>query len=312
MTCEYIYRFCQAWANSSAEDFNPEQERRTLDLLISHGYSLQTYYGRQTGLHGFFSGQRNSFSRVLERRNLLTYLISRGTDPCAADSCGRTPSYLAYGARCKPCYMSRSSLMGDLWDTVLDICGYDISRFRHNYPRKASYKNGYSREIFEELWRGREERCPYWDDEPWPDSSNEEAEFAFESTIGQGLCISCLYCSITGFGKGPCVNCGICLLVFQYSCNEKFDPDHQHDLCCPRSRVGYFEVCAKCGHFYFRPKSCSDLDSDDGESNDDDTSSSSDEFEEEQLPSDPAETRYWGCNCEEIMSEDDSDGGVSL
>lgn len=44
----------------------------------------------------------------------------------------------------------------------------------------------------------------------------------------------------------------------------------------------------------------------------DDTSSSSDEFKEEQLLSDSAKTGYWGCDCEETISEDESDGGVSL
>ncbi|KAF5969095.1 hypothetical protein FCOIX_11063 [Fusarium coicis] len=172
---DLMINFCHAWPESSAEDFNPRQERQTLDLLISHGYNLPTFEWKQTGLHGFFSSQRKSFSRVTERRDLLTYLISRGADPCAADNWGETPSYLAYGSMCGPCSMSQSSLMGDLWDTVLDICGYDISTFRRNYPRKASYQNGYSREMFEELWRGREERCPYWSDEPWPEFSNEEA-----------------------------------------------------------------------------------------------------------------------------------------
>ncbi|KAF5533826.1 hypothetical protein FMEXI_11620 [Fusarium mexicanum] len=242
-----IYGFCRAWADPSAEDFNSEQERQTLDLLISRGYSLQTMHGRFSGLHGFFLTSRKSFSKVLQRRDLLTYLVSRGADPYKADFMGRTPSYLAYGSMCKPCSMSRSSLMGDLYDTVLDICGFDISKFRCNYPRKASYKDCYSREVFEELWRGREERCPYWNDEPWPEFSNEEAESTFESILGRGL-----------------------------------------------------------------PKSCSDLESDDEESDYDNTSSSGDEPEDEQSPSDPAATWNRGYDFEEIISEDESVGGVSL
>ncbi|KAF5640084.1 uncharacterized protein FTJAE_4631 [Fusarium tjaetaba] len=111
----------EAWLETPG-GFNSEKERQTLDLLISHGYSLQTYYGRQSGLHGFFSSKKKSFSRVLERRNLLIYLISKGTDPCTADIEGKTASDLAYGSMCKPCSMTQSSLMGDLWDTVLDIC----------------------------------------------------------------------------------------------------------------------------------------------------------------------------------------------
>ncbi|KAF5573888.1 hypothetical protein FPANT_12072 [Fusarium pseudoanthophilum] len=183
-----MVNLCHGWSRSSAEDFNPRQERQTLDLLISHGYNLRTCESKHIGLYGFFSSPRKSFSRVAERRDLLNYLISRGIDPCTAKIVGQTPSYSAYGSMCKPCSMSQSSLMGDLWDTVLDICGYDISAFRCNYPRRASYKNGYSRGTFEELWRGREERCPYWNDEPWPEFSNEEAESTFESTLRQTLC----------------------------------------------------------------------------------------------------------------------------
>lgn len=303
-----IYFFCHAWAESSAVDFNPEQERQTLDLLIDHGYSLLAFYGWESGLQGFFSSRKELFSRVLERRDLFIYLISRGTDPCTADTKGKTPSYIAYGSMCKPCSMSQSSLIGDLWDTVLDICGYDISRFRHNYPRKASYKNGYSREIFEELWRGREERCPYWNDKPWPEFSNQEVEFTFESRLAQGLCDSCWLCF---YRRDLCDNCGICLLVFQYSCTEKSDLDHKHSFLCPRSRVGYFERFENDG-YSFRLKSCSDLESDDGKSDYNDTSSSGDKLEDEQSPSDQAVTRHREYDAEEIISEDESVGGVLL
>ncbi|KAF5637789.1 hypothetical protein F52700_4491 [Fusarium sp. NRRL 52700] len=308
---ELIYSFCHAWAESLEEGINPKQERQTLDLLISHGYSLQTLNGGQNGLHGFFSNKTKSFSRVLERRDLLTYLISRGTNPCAADFMGRTPSYLAYGSMCKPCSMSQSSLMGDLWDTVLDICGYNISWFRRNYPRKASYKNGYTRAIFEDLWRGREERCPYWNDEPWPEFSNEEVESAFELTLGQGLCTNCSLC-FSDFQNRPCGDCGICLLVFQYSCTKKFEVDHEHNTRCPRARVGYFERFENDGQYSFRPKHYSNMDSDDEESDYDNTSSSSGEFEDEQSLSDQTATTGWGHNFEEIISEDESLGGVSL
>ncbi|EWG54109.1 hypothetical protein FVEG_12403 [Fusarium verticillioides 7600] len=308
---DLMFNFCRTWPESSAEDFNPGQERQTLDLLISRGYNLPTFEWKQTGLHGFFSSQRKSFSRVTERRDLLTYLISRGADPCTADNWGETPSYLAYGSMCGPCSMSQSSLMGDLWDTVLDICGYDISIFRRNCPRKASYKNGYSREMFEELWLGREERCPYWSDEPWPEFSNEEAVSTFESPLVRGLCTNCRFCFSDYYG-GPCYNCGICLLVFQYSCAEKSDPDHEHNSSCPRSRVGYFERSENDGQCIFKPKRSSNCDSDNDELDDDNILSSSDEFEDEQSLSDLPVTNHWSYGSEEIISEDESDGGVSL
>ncbi|CVK85714.1 uncharacterized protein FMAN_06730 [Fusarium mangiferae] len=208
--------------------------------------------------------------------------------------------------------MTQSSLMGDLWDTVLDICGYDISKFRRDYPRKASYKNGYSREIFEELWRGREDRCPYWNDDPWPEFSHEAAEFTFESKLGQRLCARCRHCFDDGYGNDPCDNCGICLLVFQYSCTEELDVDHIHDRHCSRSRVGYFERSETTGYYEFRARSCSGLDSDGEESDYDNISSSRDEFENAQLPPAQAVTTHQSNDDEEIISEDESVGGVSL
>ncbi|KAF5687093.1 hypothetical protein FCIRC_2481 [Fusarium circinatum] len=285
-----IASLCNAWPKTSAEDLNPEQERQIVDLMISQGYSLNLDMGRQSGLHGFFVNKPKSFSRVLERRDLLTYLISRGADPCRADLWGKTPSDFVYG---------------DIY-----ISGYDISRFRCNYPRRARYKNGYSREIFEELWRGREERCPYWNNEPWPEFSNEEAESAFEATLGQSLCTQCWLCFDDDYRS--CDRCGICLLVFQYSCTEKLNPDHEHDSHCPRSRVGYFERSENDGQYHFRPKSCSGLDSDDEVSDYDNTSSSSDEFEDEHLPPDQAVTIHQGYDSEEIISDNESVGGVSL
>lgn len=59
------------------------------------------------------------------------------------------------------------SYSGDLWDVALDTCGYSISNFRKGSPRKAFYTAKYSRRDFEKLWEGREDRCPYWDDEEW-------------------------------------------------------------------------------------------------------------------------------------------------
>ncbi|CZR37767.1 uncharacterized protein FPRO_07042 [Fusarium proliferatum ET1] len=200
--------------------------------------------------------------------------------------------------------------MGDLWDSVLDICGYDVSKFRRNYPRKASYKNGYSREIFEELWRGSEDRCPYWNDDPWPEFSHEAAEFTFKSKLGQGLCLRCWSCLYKD--DWTCYNCGICLLVFQYSCVEELDVDHIHDQHCSRSRVGYFERSETTGYYEFRARSCSGLDSDGEESDYDNISSSRDEFENAQLPPAQAVTAHRSYGDEEIISEDESVGGVSL
>lgn len=62
---------------------------------------------------------------------------------------------------------------GDLWDFMLDTCGYEIMEFRKSHPRKAQYVGIYTRQDFELLWEGREHRCPYWDDKIWPEIEHE-------------------------------------------------------------------------------------------------------------------------------------------
>ncbi|KAM0562977.1 hypothetical protein ACHAPJ_001820 [Fusarium lateritium] len=65
---------------------------------------------------------------------------------------------------------------GDVWDAALHICGYDIAQFRSYRRRRPRYVQGYTREDFEELWMGREDQCPYWDDKPWPPLKPGEKE----------------------------------------------------------------------------------------------------------------------------------------
>ncbi|KAI1410600.1 ankyrin [Hypoxylon sp. FL1857] len=114
----------------------------------------------------------------------LEMLIERGADPQACDSNGDSVSDYAYDA-------GRASLMGscvgDLWDSVLQSSGREISEFRtQDCPRIAIYNSRYSRNDFEFLWKGREHLCPYWDDSPWPrrgeDSTNlNKAEVVSDS-----------------------------------------------------------------------------------------------------------------------------------
>lgn len=287
---------------------NPEQERETLDLFIGRGYKPERSDPR-SGLRGFLGSWKKSFSKVLERRDLLIYLISTGEDPCDDNLPGPTLSYTAYGGMCKPCSLSQSSLVGDLWDSLLDIHGYDFSRFRQDYRRIATYKNGYTREIFEQLWSGREERCPYWDDEPWPKFLNKKAQLEFELKLDLGLCTYCKHCLDQ---TCPCHGCGVCLLVFLYLCHETSDPDHEHDRRCPRVRVGYLEECENCGRFEFRPKVDSDSVSDDRMTDHLDISKSSIVSGHRQSPSHKRVTECCYCRFEEISSDDESVGGAEL
>lgn len=98
----------------------------------------------------------------------LKFLIEKGVHVRAINSSGKTVSDYAYSP---PLDYRRDfgSCSGDVWDSALHSCGYDIAEFRtEGHTRKAHYTNRYKREDFERLWQGREHFCPYWDDSPWP------------------------------------------------------------------------------------------------------------------------------------------------
>lgn len=91
---------------------------------------------------------------------------------CGMDTCCASPLSMRE---------SLGSYREDLWDSCLSLRGYksqEIATIRRKRLRRAAYTEAYTREIFESLWKGREDLCPYWDDEPWPQlpagSSDEE------------------------------------------------------------------------------------------------------------------------------------------
>ncbi|KAH9892328.1 hypothetical protein F4778DRAFT_784689 [Xylariomycetidae sp. FL2044] len=114
----------------------------------------------------------------------LVYLVEQGADVHARDRRGYTPSDYAYAHSTHP---SAGSVAGDIWDAALARCGSDVSQFRKGYPRKARYSRGYyTREHFEKMWKGYEERCPYWDDEDYyapGDEARREDEEEHEGSI---------------------------------------------------------------------------------------------------------------------------------
>lgn len=113
---------------------------------------------------------------VIREQELLCFLLQHGADPYATIDGTTTVSRIVYGSLCNEWPCGHGSYHGDLWDSALHICGYDISKFRAGHPRRANYSVDtnvrfsarYSRAQFELLWQGREAQCPYWDDQPWP------------------------------------------------------------------------------------------------------------------------------------------------
>ncbi len=94
-------------------------------------------------------------------RDGLLFLLERGADAYAKTFKGVSVSEIAYTSRFE---LYLGSYIGDLWDSVLALSGYEVVDFRRGFPRKGIYKHHYTREIFEQLWSGNENLCPYYDD----------------------------------------------------------------------------------------------------------------------------------------------------
>ncbi|KAK3695846.1 hypothetical protein B0T22DRAFT_438783 [Podospora appendiculata] len=103
-------------------------------------------------------GWERSWRERLDDPEVPELLVRNGVDIDARDHNGSSPSDIAYAN------VKRMSYAGDLWDSVLATCGYDVKQFRAAHPRKAHYIEGYKRGHFEHLWDGIEHLCPYYGD----------------------------------------------------------------------------------------------------------------------------------------------------
>ncbi|CAF3541791.1 unnamed protein product [Fusarium graminearum] len=108
----------------------------------------------------------------------LVLLLEHGADPFAKDNEGTSISEVAYNR-----LGLRDEILGsygDVWDAALHVSGWDIRQFRTIRRREPRYDEFYTRADFEQLWRGREDECPYWDDIPWPPLGGEEGDSDFD------------------------------------------------------------------------------------------------------------------------------------
>ncbi|KAM5359081.1 hypothetical protein ACJZ2D_014761 [Fusarium nematophilum] len=128
-------------------------------------------------------GDKDTFLREFYA---IKFLLDNGADPFATDNDGRSVAQVAYTTKGQHHGDRRfgiGSYGGDLWDSVVQSCGYDISKFRTaQHRRRAKYTQCYSRQKFEWLWSGRESQCPYWDDEPWPPRDPGETDSEDDET----------------------------------------------------------------------------------------------------------------------------------
>ncbi|KAI3324204.1 hypothetical protein HD806DRAFT_494427 [Xylariaceae sp. AK1471] len=138
-------------------------ERGAFSQLFDIGLSIHDRDDEdRTCLHIALENASPRPPRFVQDLEAIKYLVEEGADPYATDYNRRTVSdaaYTAFSSSDEP-----TSYPGDLWDSVLQSCGYEIEQFRLGYPRVSRYTKYYRRQDFEELWRGREDCCPYWND----------------------------------------------------------------------------------------------------------------------------------------------------
>jgi len=177
--------------------FDPQLFIRRLSLLLSNGSQVNDTDAQGFDcLHVFFS--RPVQPSKVAMRDPLVWIINKGADIYGTDSLGRTVSQLAYSETCRSKAIKLGSYLGDLWDVVLDMCGYSISQFRKGFPRRAAYTKRYSRADFENLWGGHKDRCPYWDDVEWhsPDDDRDDDNHG----VQRGTICVCLRWSVAEDG----------------------------------------------------------------------------------------------------------------
>ncbi|KAI0455707.1 ankyrin repeat-containing domain protein [Xylaria acuta] len=116
-------------------------------------------------LRCFWAPLENTWIR--KHFDVVQLLLTRGADVYARDNRGQSVCEVAYSQKDLQ-YGKRGSYVGDLWDAVLHSCGYDIAEFRQGNQRRANYTEIYTRQDFETIWKGKEDQCPYWNDEAWP------------------------------------------------------------------------------------------------------------------------------------------------
>lgn len=105
----------------------------------------------------------------VERQGLLL-LLDHGANIFAKNYRGVSVSAERYRRERRSVYIKMHkrelykpiSRKGDVWDNVLTLRGYNIAEFRERMPRVGQYSRYYTREDFEELWKGNEHLCPYY------------------------------------------------------------------------------------------------------------------------------------------------------
>ncbi|KAF2963472.1 hypothetical protein GQX73_g10101 [Xylaria multiplex] len=120
-------------------------------LLLRLGADIQARDSRgRSCLHIYI--QTLGLWSAIREVEIIRFLIQNGADIHARDDNGIGVYEVAYH---NGYYKDIGSKPGDVWDYILQDCGHDIRQFRRDHQRRAVYTKYYTRENFEELWRGR-------------------------------------------------------------------------------------------------------------------------------------------------------------
>ncbi|KAI0101384.1 ankyrin repeat-containing domain protein [Nemania sp. FL0031] len=180
------------WRMMHLDDAGPLSER--LRMLLDAGASVHTRTSRGESCLDFFLLQAGIYfaypGQVQDRFLALKLLVERGADVYEVDGLNGSMAENAYTR--ESCYGMTGSFVGDLWDAVLQNCGYNLSEFRKICQRRAEYNKNYTRRHFEMLWEGMEDQCPYWDDKPWPPSIPTQRHVLPECTSAETMGVDAL------------------------------------------------------------------------------------------------------------------------
>ncbi|EEU37880.1 uncharacterized protein NECHADRAFT_88161 [Fusarium vanettenii 77-13-4] len=305
LECSPFLMCCTIPFERSCSDEEAELFLSRLRFLLGQGYSV----------HDEYSDGTNTISNIIRfaanqqycqaQKDILVFLLKHGADAHSLGLSGISVSRFAYNqALCTKCREVYPAHLGDLWDSVLDDCGYEILEFRKISPRRARYTKDYTREVFEQLWQGKEDRCPYWDDEPWPEAPPEDVQenWAFFHTDGR-ICVRCDHCFQGYIYGNGCGTCGFCCSIVGCQCAKNGTPGHKKNCHRPLRRPFEWDE-ENCRYFFIEDGDSSAQDvSDDHQSLDDasiDNGFCSDDLfqkehgqEDQTLAVNPQEDRDW-------------------
>ncbi|KAF2119075.1 ankyrin repeat-containing domain protein [Lophiotrema nucula] len=159
-------------------------EARKVQLLLDRGADIHARDDEgYTCLHAVLQAARlpSKYTRDIA---LLTLLIRRGANILSKANNGRSIFEDAYDCS-SISVITTGSYRADLWDCTL-VCSGHGHLARRADQRRFCYTEQYTHELFEAMWSGGKEVCPYFDDTfsiSWYNINKGCEDFAYEDQI---------------------------------------------------------------------------------------------------------------------------------